>query len=100
MLTKTVVSDDRTPEQMKTHRWLVIGTDSFLSGWGQARGTTSYAAWACETESEAAECYRRIEARSDMKRVRIVYEPEKGRKYRPKQGHLHIYVYRNQYFEG
>jgi hypothetical protein len=32
-----VIEDDRTPEQKQTHRVLVLGTDSFMSGWGQAR---------------------------------------------------------------
>ena len=42
--------DDRTPEQKKSHSWLVIGTDSFMSGWGKASGGKSYAAWACKEE--------------------------------------------------
>ena len=42
--------DDRTPEQKETHKFLIIGTDSFLSGWGQAKGGLSYAVWACKPE--------------------------------------------------
>ena len=88
-----VLKDDRTPEQKKTHTVLVVGTDRFMSGWGNAPGT-SYAAWAClpaDTETIA----HRIRARSDMKRVRVV----DSRNYRPKlrQGdHFHIYVYRGE----
>ncbi len=44
--------DDRT--EAATHRWLVIGTDSFLSGWGEAEGGASVAAWACRPEDRAA----------------------------------------------
>ena len=34
------IQDDRTPEQKATHTILIIGTDSFMSGWGgsQRRG--------------------------------------------------------------
>lgn len=31
-----IVQDDRDPEQRATHRWLVIMTDKFMSGWGGA----------------------------------------------------------------
>ena len=81
--------DDRTPEQVKSHRWLVVGTDSFLSGWGHAKGMTSYAGWAVDYgHLLAAESW--VIARSDMKRVRIVL----ANTYRPKGDiHLHIYVW-------
>ena len=39
--------DDRTSEEMKTHQIIVAGTDSFMSGWGEAKGGVSYAGWAC-----------------------------------------------------
>jgi len=79
--------DDRTPEQKETHKFLVIGTDKFMSGWGQARGGVSYAAWAC-TEKDFRSVQDWAESRSDMKRVRTscgAYHP-KG------TGHCHIYV--------
>ena len=80
--------DDRTPDQMKTHDWLVVGTDSFLSGWGRASGGASYAAWACRYDDlKTVEDW--VESRGDMKRVRVV----KADDYRPRgTGHLHIYV--------
>lgn len=81
------IKDDRTPEQRKTHTLLVVGTDTFLSGWGEASGGTSYAAWAC-TPEQVDTVERRIRSRGDMKRVRVVGTP-----YYPKgRGHLHIYV--------
>lgn len=85
------IQDDRTPEQRKTHTWLVIGTDRCLSGWGKARGGASIAAWACDP-NDRDKVLRWVESRSDMKRVRESSEFG-GRRYRPKGvGHCHIYV--------
>ena len=82
--------DDRTKEQKITHPWLVVGTDSFMSGWGEARNGVSYAAWACQP-GEARKVMFWVEARGDMKRVRMV--SEYARRYRPTgKGHCHIYV--------
>lgn len=79
--------DDRTEEQKKTHRWLVIGTDTFMSGWGEAEGGKSIAAWAC-LPSDRQEVLNWVESRGDMKRVR-----ETVGDYRPGgKGHCHIYV--------
>ena len=69
-----IVNDRRNEAQLKTHRYLVIGTDRFLSGWGRASGGASYAAWACETLTEAKAKAEEIRRRSDMKRVRIVHD--------------------------
>ena len=83
-----IMQDDRTPEQKQTHRYLVIGTDKFLSGWGRATGGVSYAAWACETHSDSETVYRWVKSRADMRRVRTNYGD-----YRPRGvGHCHIYV--------
>lgn len=84
--------DDRTETQKDTHRYLIVGTDSFMSGWGRARGGSSFAAWACETLEDAKRCMKEVDARSDMKRVRMVYDSPTSR-YRPKCAHLHIYVW-------
>ena len=79
--------DDRTREQKQTHGWIVVGTDSFMSGWGKASGGASYAGWACRWE-DVNKVERWVESRSEMKRVRIV-----GSDYRPRgNGHCHIYV--------
>ena len=82
------IVDDRTADQKRTHTLGVVGTDKFLSGWGEAIGGVSYAAWACRPE-KVDQVYQRIEAREDMKRVRTV----RLNGYRPRgTGHLHIYV--------
>ena len=82
-----IIQDDRTDDQKKTHQWLVVGTDSFMSGWGEAKGMVSYAAWATTQEGlNDTLCW--VERRGDMKRIRVVYGD-----YKPKgKVHLHIYV--------
>ena len=83
-----ILVDDRTEEQKKTHNVIVLMTDRFMSGWGQAEGGPSYAGWACR-DGEMAEMLSRVDARSDSMRVRVV-----GGDYRPPSGpgHCHIYV--------
>lgn len=79
--------DDRNASQKTTHNVLIAATDSFLSGWGQARGGASMCAWACRSE-DADQVERWVRNRSDMKRVRVV-----GNDWRPKNAaHVHIYV--------
>lgn len=81
------IQDDRTLEQKKSHTCLIVGTDSFMSGWGRARGGTSYAVWAC-VPAHCDTVFNWVSSRSDMKRVHIVYS-----NWRPKGiGHAHIYV--------
>jgi len=81
------IMDDRTDLEKRTHPVIVVGTDSFMSGWGEAKGGVSYAGWACTVGDHYA-VDRWVRARSDMKRVRTVSDP-----YRPRgAGHCHIYV--------
>ncbi len=92
-----VTQDDRTPEERKTHYWLVVGTDRCLSGWGGARGGASVAAWACRPD-DSSRVLAWVESRGDMRRVREVSEWDGrvggvGRAYRPKRAaHFHVYV--------
>jgi hypothetical protein len=83
--------DDRTEEQKKTHVLAVVGTDTFMSGWGGAEGGKSYAGWACRPE-DLWPTERRVRARGDMHRVRVV----SLRDYRPQAAHTHIYVHREE----
>ena len=82
-----MMQDDRTPDQKLTHTIGIVGTDSFMSGWGKTQGGHSYAVWACEPGNVAA-TLSRIENRGDMKRVRVV--TLNG--YRPRAAHTHIYL--------
>jgi len=84
--------DDRTDEQRKTHKLAVIGTDTFMSGWGQADSGLSYAGWAFK-DGDEEKCLSAVEGRSDMKRVRVVILDG----YRATGAtHCHIYVYGSQ----
>jgi hypothetical protein len=83
--------DDRTPEQKKTHQWLVTATDRFLSGWGLAKGGLSKCAFACRDYNEAMDAYKWITKRGDMKYVNI----NTGKWY-PKAKHVHIYVFKGE----
>ena len=83
-----ILKDDRTEEQKKTHVWGVVGTDPFMSGWGEAKDGASYAVWAT-TAGNVASVEREVLNRGDMHRVRVVYLPD----YRPRfAAHVHIYV--------
>jgi L-alanine-DL-glutamate epimerase-like enolase superfamily enzyme len=79
--------DDRTDEQHSTHTIIVVMTDRFMSGWGEAAGGSSYAGWACEP-SDMQAVYRWVRSRSDALRVRVVHGH-----YRPSGcRHCHVYV--------
>lgn len=79
--------DDRTEEQKQTHTWLVVMTDRFMSGWGEAKGGVSYATWACTYEN-LTQVKKWVRSRSDAMRVRVITG-----NYRPSGvGHCHVYV--------
>jgi len=84
-----IVQDDRTPEQLVSHPFIIGGRDVFLSN-GICPHGRSYAAWACRLEDVDA-VDRWVRDRDDISRVRFVDE-QKGERYRPRAGHLHIYV--------
>ena len=82
------MQDDRTQDQKRTHAVIVMGTDSFMSGWGEATGGKSYAGWACKPD-DIYSVERWVRRRGDQKRVRIVdgnYKAPSG------PGHVQIYV--------
>ena len=79
------IVDDRKPEQSK-NEVLVVAKDNFLSGWGQAAGGNSIAAWSCKPE-DAKDVKKWVENRTDMTNVRIErsdYIPHNAE-------HYHIY---------
>ena len=89
-----IKKDDRTPEQMLTHRVLIVATDKCLSGWGDATGGASVCAWAVPSDNPAIESRLEswIRSRSDMQRVRTVYEAP-GTSYAPRgAAHFHVYA--------
>lgn len=90
--------DDRTESERASHRWLVVATDRFMSGWGGAAGGTSVAAWACRSHREVEQCAKWVRKRSEMRNVRVIrdsYDPYKragGWSGRKGAAHVHIYV--------
>jgi len=75
------IDDRRTPEQKRATLGLVVATDNFMSGWGQAQGRSIFAV-PFRTWQEGEIVADNMRARSEMRRVRIVgdYPGE----YRPK----------------
>jgi len=66
-----VIEDDRDRAEKMGTEWFAIGTDSYLSGWGQAPRRSLYAL-PCRDFKEAELCAENLKKRGDMKRVRIV----------------------------
>lgn len=61
----TKVQDRRRGDEVTTHTTWICGTDTFLSGWGEAADGASIAAWACLPEhADAVEEW--ITGRTDM----------------------------------
>ena len=82
--------DHRTAaEQTENCPYYVIGTDTFLNGWGGAEGGASYAAWAC-TRAELSACLDAVRRRSDMSRVRYAL----AETYQPGPSCAHLAIYR------
>lgn len=54
-----------------TAPYYVTMTDSFLSGWGHARGRIAKYVYLCETWEEAEHVKRYAESRNDQKNVNI-----------------------------
>lgn len=79
--------DDRTEEQKRTHNVLITATDTFMSGWGHAKGGKSKCAWAC-TPDHWEKVYNWVESRPEMKYVNVT-----TKQWRPRNAkHVHIYV--------
>lgn len=88
-----MIKDRRTDQERGTHTVLIVGTDRMMSGWGEAEGMTSYAAWAVNPLTHSVErVFDAVSSRSDMSRVRIVSDSPDN-PYRPGPNvHLSIYV--------
>lgn len=89
---KTIIEDDRTPEQKTTHNWAVVARDNSMSGWGGASGGYSRCAWAIPETMVGH--IQKVKAwvckRSEMSFVYITqlsyYRPSRN------TAHFHIYV--------
>lgn len=86
-----IINDDRTQEQRQTHRLAVMGRDRCLSGWGQAEGGYSRAAWAVPNDGSVNiyRVERWVRSRGDMQYVNIVDLST----YRPRSDTAHLSIY-------
>lgn len=67
------ICDNRSAAQKHTHTVLVMGTDTFLSGWGRALNGASIAAWAC-TPDDVPAVRAWVESRSDIRDVTVEWD--------------------------
>lgn len=68
----------------------VLANDSFMSGWGHARGKINTVILPCKTRQEAQSVEDYANCRSEMKRVRVVCNKPRLRK-----GHLYSLLTRD-----
>ncbi len=86
-----ILKDDRIDEQKKTHTLAVVARDSFMSGWGGARGGASRCAWAFDpSKVNSDRVFNWVKSRTEMKHINLVLINN----YRaPRETtHFHIYV--------
>lgn len=84
-----VRNDLRSVAEKRTHYLGVAGTDTFLSGWGRARGGSSVMVWAYDPEETDGDVIlMHVRARSDMRSIHAV----DLRKYRPGGGCVHLQI--------
>jgi len=90
---KCTLQDDRTAYQKKHYTTLVVALDTFMSGWGGAKGGESRCAWACK-DCDAQKVLAWVESRSDMKPRSIAIRHADTYKVPAGTAHFHIYVVR------
>ncbi len=73
-----VINDRRSDQDKLDTQGFVVGTDRFMSGWGQAPRRSLYAV-PFRSYQEAEEIEDWLNSRGDMLRVRVV-----GKDYRPR----------------
>lgn len=64
------MTDRRTPEQVQQSAFFAVTTDSFLSGWGLAKGRSLFAV-ACPSLDIAEKIETRLHNHTEFKRIRI-----------------------------
>lgn len=86
----SIINDDRTEEQKKTHFLAVVARDDGMSGWGQAKNGASRAAWAFDhTKVNSDRVFNWVKSRREMKFVNVV----DLRTYRAPKGTMHFQIY-------
>jgi hypothetical protein len=74
---KAPQTNDKTA---KVYPFYVVMTDSFMSGWGKAKGGTSRYALGCSSMAEAKVVLANAQGRSEMKRASIVSHKPRARR--------------------
>jgi hypothetical protein len=59
-------------EQIPDAPWYVLSTDTFMSGWGPAKGLVNRLILPCESEAEAEDVAEYARSRTDTKNVEIL----------------------------
>ncbi len=91
-----VRQDDREWNEKDLYPNLIVGTDTFMSGWGGARGGLSVAAWACK-DADVPKVFAWVKGRSDMRRVGLHRDSGgwgKGENYYPPKSTAHFHIYK------
>lgn len=88
MSNRLIVNDQR--DDVELYKKGVICRDKCLSGWGLAKGGSSWAIWAGPPELNYEKLYDWVNGRSDSQYVRIV---EDINKYRPPRTAKHLTIY-------
>ena len=63
-------------EKMKSYKYYVTATDTFMSGWGCAEGKINKIAIGCNNRSEVAEVKAALRGRSEMKYINDTVNPK------------------------
>jgi hypothetical protein len=91
-----IIQDDRTAVEVEQTLGFVVATDTFLSGWGDAKNGRSIVACPIVSDQDLHKVEEVFDRRPEFLRVRFV----EGQTYRPKLGthdHLHIYNTRTSF---
>ena len=66
---KQIIKDERTADEKQHQQYFVMGTDTFMSGWGQAKDMVSYAVWVFDSEDNMPKYLKWVKSRGDMKNI-------------------------------
>jgi len=85
-----IIQDDRTATEVEQTLGFVVATDTFMSGWGSAKGGRSIVACPIVSDQDLHKVEQVFDRRPEFLRVRFV----QGQTYRPKLGtHDHVHIY-------
>lgn len=63
---------DTRPKNTRRETIAVAARDEFMSGWGEAEGGYSYAAWACKSHDDAEKVSKWLNGREEMQDIQII----------------------------